>query len=134
MRVRGGGRSIFWMLLPIHLNPMEHARHRGHPAADVLREVALAGTYDCVSSLSVFLADVLQPVEEASMAPCLVEKFEEDNLRDAAGVLRANFGVSDKTLDDLCGGSDPANAGTWRDDLGEGIETEYAAGGVEGEV
>ena len=53
------------------------------------------------------------------MAPCLIQQLIQHDLADAAGVLCADFVVADETLDDLCGGSDPAGSGSRRDDLGE---------------
>ena len=42
--------------------------------------------------------------------------------------------VPHEALDDLRRAGDPASSGPRRDDLGEGVEAEDAAGGVEGEV
>lgn len=56
------------------------------------------------------------------MAPVLIEKFEERDLGNTARVLRGNLEITDKALDDLLGGDDPANPGTGRDNLGEGLE------------
>lgn len=68
------------------------------------------------------------------MSPRLVQKLEQHDLRDAAGVLGRHFGMADEALDDLGGAGDPADSGARGDDLGKGVETEDAAGGVEGKV
>ena len=64
------------------------------------------------------------------MAPGFLEQFVQNELAEAAGVLGRDFLVADEALDDLRRGGDPATAGSWREDFGEGVEAHDAAVGV----
>ena len=94
----------------------------------------LAGADQRVTTFGILDTDVNQPIEVPRVAPMLVKKLIEDNLRHTTRVLRRHFAVADEPLDELLAPNQPAHPGPRRDDLGEGLETEHASVNVHAEV
>ena len=98
------------------------------------REELLARADQRVSTVGVLHAHVNQPIQIPRMAPVLIKKLEEDDLRDTAGVLRRHLAVPDEPFDELLAAYDPAHTRPGRNDLGKGLEAEHASVHVHAQV
>ena len=104
----------------------KHARCRRVPVDHLSRQVFLARRQQPVSAPCVFKTQVDQPLEIAGVAPGLVEQLVQDDLGEAAGVLRGALVVSREAFGNLLRRRDPARARAGRDHFGEGVHPHHA--------